>query len=189
MKTAQLHRACVGIGFAAVMVLGSEGCATRSAFDRFMGADLYEEAALAFQQDSTLWNDSEALLSAGQLFANPSLSVHDPAQARRVLERLVSAFPRTAEARQGGVVLALLTQMERGERELAALTTELHDRIAQADTLAASRKAAEGEIQALRRAVARLEADLENARQELERLKAIDLGRPPPDVSSSRRSR
>lgn len=178
MKHTKLRITYVGIVAAVALGGWGWGCASQSAFDRFLGANRYQEAALAFQQDSTLWNDPGALLAAGQLFANLALPVRDFGLARRALERLVTTFSRTSEAGQAAIVLALLTQMESDERELAALTTELDNRVVQADTLVASRKAAEAEIQALRRRVERLEADLEEARHELERLKAIDLRRP-----------
>jgi hypothetical protein len=96
-----------------------------------------------------------------------------------VLSRLTADFPESAEASQGRPLLALLEEMESLRGELHARTAALEGRVALADSLAASREAAEQELQTMRRRIERLEAELEEARQELERLKAVDL-RPRP---------
>jgi hypothetical protein len=165
------------------------GCATNRVFERYLEAGLYEDAVRTFEADSTLWNRPETLLLAGRMFADPTVPSFDAVRARSTLERLVTVFPESEEAAQGGILIPLLTRLaELGEleRELDARTAELERRAAQAvvtlaDTLAAVQLAAERDLQALRRTIARLEADLDRAREELERLKAIDLRRRPGD--------
>jgi len=75
-------------------------------------------------------------------------------------------------------MVPLLRVLEALELELAARAIELKERVQKATEMAASREAAALEIEALRQRVGRLEGDLRTTREELERLKAIDL-RPP----------
>jgi hypothetical protein len=170
---------------AALLALGSAACATPGVFERYVQAGLYEDAARTFEQDSTLWSRPETLLLAGRVFADPTQPTFDIGRAQQALERLVAAFPASPEAEQAGVLLPLLTQLERLEElegelvALSGLTVKLDSLAARSDTLAASQLAAEQEAQALRRRIQRLEEELEQARLELERLKAIDLRRRP----------
>jgi hypothetical protein len=169
----------------AIAALGAGACASTSVFQRYVEAGLYEDATRTFESDSTLWSRPDALLLAGRMFSDPSLAVFDAERARRVLQRLATAFPESDEAAQADLIVPLLTQLEKveeAEKELSARAVELEARAARADTLAAaSQSAAERELQALRRTIQRLETELEQARQELERLKAIDLRRRPPN--------
>lgn len=158
--------------------LFSVGCATARPFDRYLDAQLYVEAARAFDADSSLWNEPDALLRAGHLFANPTFPVYDATRARRTLERLLAEFPESSPARQVGALVPLLRVVEALELELAARAIELKERVQKATEMEASREAAALEIEALRQRVGRLEGDLRATREELERLKAIDL-RPP----------
>lgn len=172
----------LALGVLGALALFSGGCAHTPLFTRYFDAGRYPDAVRVFESDSTLLRHPDALLRAARLYSDPSLGVADRARARVVLERLVTDFPKSAEARQGRILLPLLLQLEAVDRlnaDLAARVAELGERAARTDTLAASSEAAEREVQALRRRIQRLEVDLEQARQELERLKAIDLRRRP----------
>ena len=176
----------LALGALAALALGAGGCATQQLFAKYFDEGLYQDAARAFEADSTLWSRPDALLRAARLYADPRLPVFDPHRAQEVIARLVAAFPESPEARQAATLLALLAQLEKMNADLSARSAELAQRTAQTDTLAASREAAEREVQTLRRQIQKLEADLEQirleleqTRQELERLKAIDLRRRP----------
>ncbi|MBI4519681.1 MAG: HAMP domain-containing protein [Gemmatimonadetes bacterium] len=175
---AEAASAKVALTIVLAATLFSVACATARPFDRYLDAQLYVEAARAFDADSSLWKEPDALLRAGHLFANPTLPVYDATRARRTLERLVTEFPQSSQARQVGAMVPLLRVLEALELELAARAIELKERVQKATEMAASREAAALEIEALRQRVGRLEGDLRTTRQELERLKAIDL-RPP----------
>lgn len=121
------------------------GCATATPeFDRLFEAGHYAEAARAFEADSVLHADERALFRTGVAHALPGSAAHDPARARTLFERLLSAHPGTEYRQQTAWILALMEHAEEW-----------------------------------RRAAAR-------ARNELERMKEIDLRRPPPDSGSSR---
>jgi hypothetical protein len=153
------------------------GCAgAPHPFERYVEAGRYEEAARAFEADSTLWNRPETLMLAGRVFSDPSVSTFDIERARTALERILSAFPGSPEASQARIVLPLLVEVEGVRRELAARTAENAARAAQADTLIASREASERQIADLRGRLQVLQAELQQVKEELERLKAIDLG-------------
>lgn len=172
----------LALGVLGALALFSGGCAHTPLFTEYFDAGRYRDAARVFESDSTLLRRPDALLRAARLYSDPSLGVLDRSRARIVLERLVADFPKSSEARHGGMLLPVLLQLEKVDElnaDLSARIAELVGRAARTDTLAASRETAEREVQALRRRIQRLEADLEQARQELERLKAIDLRRRP----------
>ena len=153
----------------AALALACAACAGPHAFERSLEEGRYADAARAFESDSTLWTSPEALLRAGRVYADPALPTFDAARARSALDRLVTGFPESEEAALGAPLLGLLGSLDRVNGELLVLK----------DTLAASREAAERDLQLLRRRIEQLERDLREVRSELERLKAIDL-RPRP---------
>ena len=162
-------------------MLGAAGCgaAKQHAFDGFVDAGRYEDAARTFAEDTTLWNRPDALARASRMFSDPELPTYDPARARTVLERLALGFPLSREAELMSPLLPLMSAVAEVRAELTARQARLDSLALHADTLGASREAAERELQALQQRVRRLEVDLEAARLELERLKAIDLRRRP----------
>ena len=169
-------------GVAALLtVLG--GCAHTHIFDRYVQEGLYEDALHTFESDSTLWVRPDAVLVIGQIFADPSMPTYDPDRGRGTLQRLIDAFPQTPEAAQARTLLSLTAVLENVQRELAARSAEIArlgaQQTQQADTLAATQQAAALERETLQRQIRRLEMELEEARRELERLKAIDLRRRP----------
>ena len=169
---------------AAAAVVLSGGCASsRPLFVRYVEEGLYEDATRAFENDTTLWNRPDALLLAGRMFANPSLPVFEPTRARAALERLAERFPESPEATESAPLLPLLTALAEVKAELAAQSAKSAEsqRLlgTQADTLAATQQAAALERETLQRRIRRLETELDEARRELERLKAIDLRRRP----------
>jgi len=171
-------RACM-VALGVAVALGIVGCGGGLVMEREAAVGRFEDAARTFEADSTLWSNPEALLLAGELYADPALPTFDAERARDVLTRLTADFPDSEEVRRGAALLALMTELERVRDELGARTAELEGRAALTDTLTASREAAERDLQAMRRRIELLEAELEEARRELERLKAVDL-RPRP---------
>lgn len=158
-----------GVAVAAALLLGA-ACAAPHAFERGLDEGRYEDAARAFESDSTLWTSPEALLRAGRVYADPALPTFDVARARSALDRLARDFPASEEAALAAPLLGLLGALDRIGGELLVLK----------DSSAASREAAERDLQVVRRRVEQLERDLREVRSELERLKAIDL-RPRPN--------
>jgi len=167
-------------------------CATTQ-FDRYLARQQWAEAARVFAADSSLQNDEHALFEAGVLYGSPGRPTFDAERSRALLRRLIARFPQSKYLGDATDRLGLLDEVARvkreaeaHERELAArvdaLTTETRQLQARLDSLS-------GQSDQLRRSAARTEAELHDReeqlktlRNELQRLKEIDLKprRPPP---------
>jgi hypothetical protein len=177
-----------------IIVLGlaaTTACAT-SQFDMYLSRQQWADAARVFVADSSLQNDEHALFEAGVLYGSPSRPTFDPERSRALLRRLISRFPESKYLGPAADRLALLDEVARAkrdaeahERELTAkidaLTTEARQLHVRLDSLS-------GQSDQLRRSAARAEAELHDReeqiralRNELQRLKEIDLKprRPP----------
>jgi hypothetical protein len=177
-----------------IVVLGlaaTTACAT-SQFDHYLDRQQWADAARVFAADSSLQNDEHALFEAGVLYGSPSRPTFDAERSRALLRRLISRFPQSKYLGDAADRLALLDEIARAkrdaeahERELAAkidaLATETRQLHARLDSLS-------GQTDQLRRSAARTEAELHDReeqvrtlRNELQRLKEIDLKprRPP----------
>ncbi|MEP6491859.1 MAG: hypothetical protein ABJF01_04235 [bacterium] len=161
-------------------------------FDRDFVAEQWSDAAREFAADPSLRNNENALYRAGVLFGTPRRPTYDPAKALDLLSTLLTRFPQTGHRADATARLLLLQDVLRLQREaglheielqerVAALTREIRDVRARLDLSTA-------QIDSLRGVLARLEADrrereeqLRTLRQELHRLKEIDLRprRPP----------
>lgn len=176
----------------ALVLLASAGCAT-SSFDRHFEARRYAEAATAFDEDPSLHDEERALFRAGVAYALPESPVHRPERARDLLERLLDLHPGTAHRDEAMRLLALLAELERleanaarRERELRRRELTLTAQVARlrrsAEWLEARVEAGEKQMEMCRAMTARLdrtlrdrEGELRALREELDRLKAIDL--------------
>lgn len=176
----------VALGLAA-----TTACAT-SQFDRYLSRQQWADAARVFAADSSLQNDEHALFEAGVLYGSPGRPTFDAERSRLLLRRLIARFPQSKYLGDATDRLALLDEIARAkrdaeahERELTmridALTTETRLLQARFDSLAS-------QSDQLRRSAARAEAELHDReeqlkalRNELQRLKEIDLKprRPP----------
>lgn len=171
-------------------------CAS-SPFDRHFEAGRWNDAARAFEADSSLHHRHDALYRAALVYGTPASDAYQPVRARQLLERVLALAPSRDRQEAALGMIRLLDEVERVRRsadqrdqhlrtERDALEREaarLRDRIVSLER----RFNQQGEQNdRLRRLAARLAADLREREQridalgeELDRLKEIDL-RPPP---------
>ncbi|HEX7049979.1 MAG TPA: hypothetical protein VF188_07165 [Longimicrobiales bacterium] len=179
-------------------LLAATACAT-SRFDQHFEAQRYEAAIRLFEADPELQQQERALFRAAVAYALPGSPVHDPARAREMLERFLTRYPDSPRRAEASRMLALLRQVEQLERRVAQRTAEAEARRSELDTLRSRLESLErrlqqqtGEADLLRQVVRRLEADLRQEeerlralREELRRLKEIDLKPATPDTLRS----
>lgn len=164
-------------------------CATTQ-FDRYLSKQQWTEAARVFSADSSLQNDEHALYEAGVLYGSPGRPTFDADRSRALLRRLISRFPQSKYLGDATDRLALLDEIARTKREsdghqrelalqIETLTNETRQLRARLDSLI-------GQTDLLRRSAAKTESELHDReeqiralRNELQRLKDIDLKRPP----------
>lgn len=122
-----------GLGAGAAALLGAgalaaavAACAT-SSFHRHVEAERYEAALEAFEADSSLHQEEDALYRAGVLYATPGSPGYDPARGLETLERLLRIHPATPHRREADRLLALLAEVDSLHRRV----TELRDQLQQ----------------------------------------------------------
>jgi hypothetical protein len=178
------------------MALGlaaTTACATTQ-FDRYLARQQWTEAARVFAADSSLQNDEHALFEAGVLYGSPGRPTFDADRSRALLRRLIARFPQSKHLGDATDRLALLDEIARAKRDGEAhereLTAQIETLTAEARQLHVRLDSLSGQSDQLRRSVARTEAELHDReeqlktlRNELQRLKEIDLKpRKPPGV-------
>lgn len=177
---------------AVAATLSATGCVKPSQFDRDFVAEQWSDAAREFAADPSLRNNEHALYRAGVIFGTPRRPTYDPAKALELFSALLARFPSTSHRADATARLLLLEDVLRLQREagvhevelqaqVAALTRDIHDVRARLDL-------ATSQSESLQKIITRLEAErrdreeqLRALRQELQRLKEIDLRprRPP----------
>lgn len=183
-----------GVDRARIVALGlamTTACAT-SQFDHYLSRQQWADAARVFAADSSLQNDEHALFEAGVLYGSPSRPTFDAERSRALLRRLIARFPQSKHLGDAADRLALLDEIARAKRDGEAhereLTTRIEALTIEARQLQARLDSLSGQSDQLRRSAARTEAELHDReeqlktlRNELQRLKAIDLKprRPP----------
>lgn len=187
------HRTRLAL-FATLFV--TSGCA-RSVFQQQVRAGQWQLAASTFRNDSLLLRDSEAVRRVARIHAMPDSATWDPERALELL-RVSRIYMTSEKVPEGDVRLERLLQLIVQERTAHRTIREaLQDSVRRQegvleelrrehDRLRATSSASDSERVLLQRLVGRLEADLRDRemqlatlRTELERLKAIDLSRPP----------
>jgi len=183
----------LGADRARIVTLGlvaTTACATTQ-FDRYLAKQQWNDAARVFAADSSLQNDEHALFEAGVLYGSPGRPTFDAERSRALLRRLISRFPQSKYLGDATDRLALLDEIARTKRESDARE---HDLVAQIDALTSETRQLHarldslgGQTDQLRRSAARTEAELHDReeqlrvlRNELQRLKEIDLKPRPP---------
>lgn len=182
-----MYRASLGIPIALTIL--AAGCAA-SLFDQHFEQGRYEAAAAAFQQDSALHRDERSLFRAGLVHAFPSSAAFDPSLALYYFARLDALFPDNPYRVQANRIGALLEDRARLEEQLELHRADLDELRARIAEFAERERRLErrgeerdAEVARLEAHAARLESQLRERsgelaalRDELERLKAIDLG-------------
>jgi hypothetical protein len=175
---------------AALGLAATTACATTQ-FDRYLAKQQWTEAARVFSADSSLQNDEHALFEAGFLYGSPGRPTFDVERSRALLRRLISRFPQSKYLGDATDRLALLDELERNKRNAEAHERELSARIdaltAETRVLHARLDSVGGQAEQLRRSATRAEAELRDReeqlrvlRNEMQRLKEIDLKPRPP---------
>ena len=173
----------------ALGLVATTACATTQ-FDRYLSKQQWADAARVFAADSSLQNDEHALYEAGVLYGSPGRPTFDAERSRVLLRRLISRFPQSKYLSDATDRLALLDEIARARRESDGhqreLTLQIETLTNETRLLHARLDSLTGQTDQLRRSSARTEAELHDReeqlralRNELQRLKDIDLKRPP----------
>lgn len=180
------------------VLLASAGCAT-SQFDQHFEARRFGAAARAFDADPSLHDSERALFRAGVLHALPRSPAYEPDHARTLLNRLLLLYPETAHREEATRLLAFLAELERLEEETVrrerALQRDIETSTAEIVHLQHRIGWLEARIEVqrwhgrfLRKFIDRLETDLQEKerqlqalRDQLDRLKELDLQSAPPN--------
>lgn len=181
------------------LLLVAMGC--RSApwiADHYFESGRYLEAAAAYraylaEQPDDAQRVARALFRLGLAHAVPDSPIYDPRQAVELLERLLIVDPDGPYGVEATLirnlqrqVLSLIDEVDRRQLRIAELRAMLHG--AQLDLQQAQSEFEERqetvealtrEIAALREQIRTVTAELASRQRELDRLKAIDLDRPP----------
>jgi hypothetical protein len=176
-----------------ILIVTTAACATTTQFDRYLAQGRWTDAANVFAADSALLNDEKALYAAAVLYGSPGRPTFDIERSRGLFRRLLSRFPQSKRRDDATQRMALLDEIARGRHEaelherdlnaqITALTTEMQQLRARLDSIGP-------QVDQAKRAASRAEADLRDREQqlrtlriELQRLKEIDLKRPPAGV-------
>lgn len=192
-------RPCVWAGVAklALLVPLVAGACTHaravSSFDDHLRNQRWTDAAAAFERDSSLHHDVNALERAAALYATPNRATWDPDRAAALYDEARELADDHRLSPDAARISALVSEVIRARAERRARERELLDALARADSathtvrlererLLAIVAVNDEERALLVRLVARLESDLREResqmgalRSELNRLKAIDL--------------
>lgn len=176
-------------GFLLVLLAG---CVS-SPFERHLAAGRWDEARRVFEADSVLQQQPRAMYNMGLVYASPGEDTWRPDDARELFARVYELQPTSVDGLAARRFMLLLDEMTRSRHQLEAeqvrLTQERNTLAARVDRLRTERDAALDRAAVLERQdsiisadLARMEsalrlrdAELASLRNELERLKAIDL--------------
>jgi len=176
-------------------VLIAAGCAT-TPFERHLAAGRWDDAARVFRADSSLHDKPDALYRAAIVFASPDRESFDPATARELFARLAEKHPGSKYTKSALHYIELLDEIERvriaGLVRERQLQQEIRQLQAEVDRLKSDIAVLEAQIAAqtrdaesmaalvgrLEESLRRCEEQLNDARVELNNLKAIDLRNP-----------
>jgi len=155
------------------------GCASGlKEADRSFASGDYLQAAAAYEtyvdRHPTAADADDALFRLALAYTVPESRVYDRSRAAATLELLVKRHPQSPHRPAAGVLLGLLGRLDEVEAE-AARTSE---RLAAAETAGVeAKKAHDEQVARLRASLTESEAQARRLRDELNRLKSIDLRR------------
>lgn len=186
---------------ATAWILG--GCqSTTRVGDRYYADGRYPEAAAAYgvylnssptDKDQT----TRTLLRLGVIYGTPGSPAYDSQRSIEVLEHLLSSFPGSMYAPEAVLlrnlqlrIVDLAAELTEDRVRLAELEVDLAEREKELSSLELQVGERDDQIEALRESIPPLQIEIRNLIRELaskqqeleqlERLKAIDLGQPPP---------
>lgn len=171
---------------ATVVCWATATACVRRPFDRYFEAEQWSDAARALAVDPAQLDDERTLYRVGVLYSSPARATYDPERAQALFRRLLQRFPASRFALDAADRLSLVDAVLAGRTAAAAREQAIEARIAELEAdverLHASLDSADDQRATLRRASAKLEADLRDRdeqlralRSELKQLKAIDL--------------
>lgn len=169
------------------------GACVSSTLDRHFDAERYLEVTRAFEADTTLHVQEEALYLAGLAYALPDSPAYDPGRAIQLFDRLRALYPHSRSATHAGHLQQLLTAGQEIEEERSRRDAEVSDleqeitrlRATVADLeakLATEQRRADGLHTVAEQLTRQLESRaqrIQELEEELAALKEIDLNRPP----------
>ncbi len=170
---------------AAALLLGA-ACATTSALDRSFGEGRYADVVRIFESDSTLWSREGAVYQVIVARAVPGTAVYDPLRAERYMTRYLARFPNASHAPHVRRLSLLVDEVVRLDsaaarsedrtRRFAREADSLRVRLDSLRALVAFQRERFDSLRAAERAEDReRDAAIQELREELNRLKAIDL--------------
>jgi hypothetical protein len=170
--------------FLSLAALGACASAEIRPMDRYFVEGRYEEVVGAFEADSSLWSDEDAVYQVAVARSLPDSPVYDPARARDLLDQFLTRFPDSERWAEIRYLSALVEEIMRVQEEADGLEAEaaaLSERVA---SLKAEVSEQARVIEEARAEIRRRDVELWALRQELQRLKAIDLRLNPSDSAS-----
>lgn len=160
------------------------GCASSvQRADRFFDERYYTDAAAAYQkvvQEAETKGPSAALerslFRLAMLHFLPQSPVHDPNQGRALLEQLIDRFNAGAYRAQAAVILELDQRERRLRNEAAAQRLHVEEIEEASSSLGEDAAGLRSTLSQLRQDIQRLNSEITECHEQLEKLKAIDLG-------------
>lgn len=188
LRSPRRGRATAGF-LAALLLPVLTACASTSAFEQHYDAGRYSEALRTFEQNPESLEGERALFRSGVLYLTSEGEDHDIDRARRQFERLLTRFPDTRYRAQVNGYLSMLDRVDSLESHVAerkseadSLRSEVRRLENRSGWLQAALIGREAQAELLRLSTERLrdtlremEDEIAGLREELERLKEIDL--------------
>jgi len=165
-------------------------------FERYVEQEQWLDAAREFESDTTLRSNERDLFAAGVLYGTPGRTSYDLAKARETWRTFLMRFPASPRRGEAAERLALVEEVLHTQQDASVHAQELQDRIAQLERdvrgLRAHLDSLTATSDSLRNVISRAEVErrdresqLNALRLELQRLKDIDLKRPPARIRPS----
>lgn len=173
------------IGYLALFagLIGFVGGCSGSRWDQYLQAGRHLDLVRSYEADSAAQGQELALYVTGLSYASPASPAHDPAQARRLFERLVQFYPESKHRVVVDPMLALYSELEAKSDEVTAARTERDSARVEVARLQAevSRVRVQSELYSdlsrhFRQALNLRDARARSLERQLEELKQIDLG-------------
>lgn len=165
-------------------VVGACASAGVRPLDRYFDEGRYEEVVRAFEADSSLWSDEGAVYRVAVARSLPGSQVYDPARARTWLGHFLTNFRESQRRAEVRHLSALVEEVTRIQEEADRRQAEAEAASERVDSLKVVASEQARMMEAVRADLRQRNRELGALRQELQRLKAIDLRLNPPKPAS-----